>query len=281
MKIITHDGAWHADEVLAIGLISIVTKTPFMNIYIERTRNQEVLDKALKSEKIYVLDVGAQYNPDMLNFDHHQRGFDLTNEYGNKYSTFGLVVNHFKDKFSEDVYKRLSEFANMVDCQDNGITSAPELFWIRDMNNLGDFKMALHMATNWLKAKLDAFNKDAKMDNIIHTALEKSSNGIVSSTERLVIDERLNKHTNLQLAVFPSTSGGFTVQSLNVGLEPDFSVRCPMPEQWRGLRDAKLEEVSGMKGMIFCHANGFMCVVDKYNNAMEVAKHIIELNSRS
>lgn len=58
--------------------------------------------------------------------------------------------------------------------------------------------------------------------------------------------------------IYPDgTSGAWRVQA--VPLTPDsFENRKALPEAWRGLRDEKLSEVSGIDGGIFVHASGFI-----------------------
>jgi len=45
-----------------------------------------------------------------------------------------------------------------------------------------------------------------------------------------------------------------------------------MPEPWRGVRDEKLSEVTGIPGCVFCHAAGFIGGNDTYEGALEMAK---------
>lgn len=40
--------------------------------------------------------------------------------------------------------------------------------------------------------------------------------------------------------------------------QDSFESRKPLPEQWRGLRDDELTNVSGVQGGIFVHASGFI-----------------------
>ena len=53
------------------------------------------------------------------------------------------------------------------------------------------------------------------------------------------------------------TADAWRVQAVPVS--PDsFESRKALPEAWRGLRDEKLSEVSGIDGGIFVHASGFI-----------------------
>jgi hypothetical protein len=45
-----------------------------------------------------------------------------------------------------------------------------------------------------------------------------------------------------------------------------------MPEAWWGLRDAKLSEVSGIPGCVFCHASGFIGGNDSYEGVLAMAR---------
>lgn len=58
--------------------------------------------------------------------------------------------------------------------------------------------------------------------------------------------------------VYPDEmSGAWRVQAVPVA--PDsFEDRKGLPEAWRGFRDEKLSEVSGIDGGIFVHASGFV-----------------------
>ena len=58
--------------------------------------------------------------------------------------------------------------------------------------------------------------------------------------------------------IYPDeTAGSWRVQAVPVS--PDsFESRKALPDAWRGLRDEKLSEVSGIDGGIFVHASGFI-----------------------
>ena len=58
--------------------------------------------------------------------------------------------------------------------------------------------------------------------------------------------------------VYPDeTAGTWRVQAVPVSSD-SFESRKALPEAWRGLRDEKLSEVSGIEGGIFVHASGFI-----------------------
>ncbi|WVQ80700.1 hypothetical protein IAT38_002805 [Cryptococcus sp. DSM 104549] len=54
---------------------------------------------------------------------------------------------------------------------------------------------------------------------------------------------------------------------------PDsFINRKSLPEPWRGMRDEKLSEVSGIPGGVFCHASGFIGGNETFEGVLAMAK---------
>lgn len=52
--------------------------------------------------------------------------------------------------------------------------------------------------------------------------------------------------------------------------------RLPLPEDWRGLRDQELSEVSGIPGCIFVHVSGFIGGNQSSKGAIEMAKKALK-----
>ena len=110
---VTHDGIFHADEVFAVALISLLG-----DVDVIRTRSKAELMLAVASPIVWVVDVGGVYDPDKLCFDHHQ---DITLA-----SAAGLVWHHIKDIIcpNEEEQKILQTFfdgIDMVDTNRDGI----------------------------------------------------------------------------------------------------------------------------------------------------------------
>ncbi|KAH9623170.1 hypothetical protein KSS87_005838 [Heliosperma pusillum] len=63
-----------------------------------------------------------------------------------------------------------------------------------------------------------------------------------------------------------------------VAVSPDsFESRKPLPEQWRGLRDDDLSQVSGIPGGVFVHMSGFIGGNVTYEGAVAMAKAALKL----
>ncbi|KAH6899728.1 metal-dependent protein hydrolase [Thelonectria olida] len=126
----THNGAFHADEALAVHMLRLLPT--YTNANLVRTRDAEKLAACHT-----VVDVGGEYDAEARRFDHHQRGFTTTFPGRNtKLSSAGLVFLHFGRAIiaqrlglpvdSPDVellYNRMYEnFVEALDAHDNGVS---------------------------------------------------------------------------------------------------------------------------------------------------------------
>lgn len=132
--IVTHSGTFHADEALAVSLLS---KLPQLaDAELVRTR-----DPAEIAKGTIVVDVGAEYDAARHRYDHHQRGFSETfdDTHKIKLSSAGLVWKHFgmdilaahmqcanTDERIPILYKKMyDDFVEAIDGNDNGIAQYP------------------------------------------------------------------------------------------------------------------------------------------------------------
>ena len=94
--IITHSGVFHCDDVAAVSILMSL----FPSAEVIRTRDRELLEAGLADTTSILVDVGAVYDEDMLNFDHHQReGKPAPRENGVPYSSAGLIWRRFGPAF--------------------------------------------------------------------------------------------------------------------------------------------------------------------------------------
>lgn len=282
IRVVTHDGIFHADELLACAALSIAYGRD--NVVIVRSRHSKVLEVATNDKDMWVIDVGNSYDPKMLNFDHHMRDFDVTNSFGNKLSSFGMIVEELlrRDFFTE-VKESLLKFSNKVDMLDNGVQKAEDLSFLSVLNSYSDnevinFYAALEVAMTYLRSLINQWKEEVTINERLEKAIQIRRNGIVASEEFIPVDERLNALEDVKLVVYKSKAGTFNIQSVNVGETKDFSVRCPSPEAWRGLRDDELIRASGGLPLTFCHVGGFLTVTstDDIVEAIRVARIIID-----
>ena len=102
----THSDTFHCDEVLACTMLLYTDQ--YKDCAIVRTRDQEVLNTL-----DILVDVGSDYIPETLRFDHHQKTFtdtwDNTNEKykGIRLSSAGLIYRHFGREVIYNITKQI------------------------------------------------------------------------------------------------------------------------------------------------------------------------------
>ncbi len=65
------------------------------------------------------------------------------------------------------------------------------------------------------------------------------------------------------------------VQTVPVSKD-SFQSRRSLPEHWRGFRDEKLDEISGIPGCVFVHAAGFIGGNQTFEGALAMARKALE-----
>jgi len=107
MRIIIHDGNFHADELFACALL---WEAFHSDIPITRTR--QITTEEMNDPDVWVLDVGGEYSPLKHNFDHHHNE-DLS-------STNVLVLNYLFEKeiIEKELYSELKGSFNEISAID-------------------------------------------------------------------------------------------------------------------------------------------------------------------
>ena len=100
MRIITHNGKFHADDVASVALLTSYYAFNNTEITLLRTRNAYLFQ-----ENDILVDVGLNYNHENLQYDHHQSDFNETWSSKDKIplSSVGLIWRHY-GKFIIEMY---------------------------------------------------------------------------------------------------------------------------------------------------------------------------------
>lgn len=278
IKIVTHWQNFHIDELFAISFIRLYVDK---DLDIIRTRDKNVLNEATKDPNVWVLDVGGEYNPEIKNFDHHQKSFNETWADGTPMSTCGIVWLYLKENnyLSQHMNKEtISEIEKRViinvDKQDNGIEFWREAYFIGLFNRQTNdneihnrqFNKALNATTEFFKNLFGDIRNDLKSLKVAEKSVKSSSdfdNVVFMDTNNNKAFSKLTELTDKQICVLPYKSKTtWIIKSLPVKGSSSYSISCPMPSSWRGLSDKDLQDVSDVEGMVFCHKTGFMCVFE-------------------
>lgn len=287
--VVAHDGTFHPDDVFAVACIQLVEGAE--NVVIKRTRIQSEIDVA-----DWVVDVGAEYDPERLRFDHHQIGAPVRDN-GIQYAAFGLVWKHYGEKISGS-----AEVAKMIE---------EKIVWPIDMNDVGQVTHEISEAGvapltffDFIDSYQPAWGRESEADQSFVQAVEVAreylvrviakmkarlamfeyANRLYESAEdkRIIVSDR-----KLSTGAFKDKPEVIAVMSPRdtvpdqwvvaaIPSNPEtFEYPVKFPESWRGLRDEDLAKESGIKNAVFCHKGGHMFIVFGKENAEKAAEYLL------
>lgn len=101
MKVYTHAGLFHADEIFAVAILVLAGETEERSDIIRLQKLNNIPNDGI------IVDIGRTLDPNNQAFDHHQ-GF-LTRADGYPYASAGLVWDNFGDAVIEKLFSGLNQ----------------------------------------------------------------------------------------------------------------------------------------------------------------------------
>uniref|UniRef100_A0A3P9MHX6 Chromosome 12 open reading frame 10 n=1 Tax=Oryzias latipes TaxID=8090 RepID=A0A3P9MHX6_ORYLA len=89
------------------------------------------------------------------------------------------------------------------------------------------------------------------------------------------LENELQVETQIKFVLYPDQNGHWRVQCVPADLH-SFQNRLSLLEEWRGVRDEALSELSGIKDCIFVHAGGFIGGNKNQEGALEMARRTLQ-----
>lgn len=292
-KVYTHSQQFHVDELMAIALLdTYVFKGQQYEVI--RTRDAAQIAAAKNDDKTFVIDVGKEYNPEKLNFDHHQNDANLFWDNGVPYSSCGLVwkwlrENKYLDqKMNAPTMNRIEkELILKIDKHDNGVSDWHEgiifILYNRKANDPKEqdiqFKRALRSVKDYYLNFFAYVRGHMQSEKEITKAIEKSEHYkhiVICDSNIKDVATKVSELCGKEMVIYPRTSNSWIIRSTPKSHNEKFTMKAPAPEEWRGLSDKELEEASGISGMIFCHKSGYMTMLQgTLDEAIKVANLIV------
>lgn len=190
VTVVTHNGIFHADEIIACIMIKLVFGEE--NVSILRTRDEKKF-----ADADFVVDVGRKYDGVKF-FDHHQR-IDESRPNGWPFASAGLVLRYFWPLFlveetndyenfktnlmlGYDIYNMLDEnLVRHIDATDSGFI--PESKAVSAWKAIGQNIVSPAISEKKLKRKFSGFIKKNGKENlflsVIKATLEEYSNAVL------------------------------------------------------------------------------------------------------
>lgn len=302
MILITHDGKFHLDEVIATAMLLKI----YPDAEIIRTRNQKVI----RGGDI-VYDVGRLFDPEAGRYDHHQESFSETfsSKYKIKLSSSGLIYKYYGKKFLEvcgmkredrcfervyeEVYDSYFLFSDAID---NGYKVFGEIVprslshVVESFNVLNFSSEASDEQNRRFLEAVRFISRDLEnfVDTMIHgwapsykylEELVSETDGDILYVDRYcfvdVVPELEKKHG--KDIKFVLNESGSSVGILAVPRKrKHFESKVPLKKEWRGLAGSRLEAVSGIEGCNFVHASGFAGSNRTMEGALEMCRASID-----
>lgn len=287
MKIVTHDGNYHADEVFATAILLSI----YPQAEVIRTRDEETIQKA-----DIVIDVGYEYDHEKKRYDHHQAQGAGERENGIPYSACGLVWKHYAEQLagSKETAQAIDEkLIQNIDAIDNGIAYPPNehdnkpytiTAVIESLKPVYDeghspqeaFEEAVQLAKRILRREIIIAQAQEKAAKIVKQRLEEQQD-----KQYLILEEHLPwKKTVIEesdklFVVFQKSDGGWAISTVPVE-RGNFKARKDLPEAWAGLQGEALVEASGIQGAQFCHRGRFLAVAQTKEAAIALVEQALQ-----
>jgi uncharacterized UPF0160 family protein len=287
----THNGEFHADDVLAFAILVEIRRTHGGAINLLRSRDPVVLAKA-----DIVMDVGGKYDPELQEFDHHQVEGAGARVNGIPYAAAGLIWKHYGAHVIAGIYEkkglteaqivaihdRVDKYViSPTDASDCGYDLAEN--WKGDVRPFtfakvvagynpgyqdpsGDevmirqFRLASILAQNTLVQQIKWVGDAVLGADEVRAALKARTVPEILVLDSfapwgdVVFDDNVEE---LRYIVFPALEGDYRVQVVPVG-RGSFELRKPLPKTWAGLRNSEMDQVTGIDGCVFCHRACFI-----------------------
>jgi uncharacterized UPF0160 family protein len=278
----THSGPFHADDVLAWALVGRYVDATATLV---RTREKDVLAGA-----DIVFDVGGVFDPDTRRFDHHQA------DYQGPLSSAGMVLNWLESAQRIDsglAAAMREQLVDYVDDVDNGRVApdrgrpcyasmvAALCMTATDHTAFDDaFLRAADIASAFLEGIEAGFEQKRAAEAVVTRAMEAAQ----SEGRRVIYLDDYYRWKDIYFAhngvkhptdyvLFPATDGSWRIVAIPPVLG-SMAQKRPLPQSWAGLSDGALEQVTGVKGAVFCHKNRFIAVFQTRDGALDaLSKH--------
>jgi uncharacterized UPF0160 family protein len=276
----THDGSFHADEVVACALLLLFD-------LIDREKIHRTRDIVALNQCEYVCDVGGTYDPKLKKFDHHQK------EYSGELASAGMVLLYLKNLgfMDQTLYDHFNNsLVRAVDAHDIGkiegkgysFSQIIANFLPIDYNasakekNLA-FMKALEFTYGHLKRMSERFFYSRKCLDKVKKVMEAKKKYLIFDESIPWLDAffELDGEAHPALFVIMPTQNHWKLRAIPPDSNNRMKVRFPLPLEWAGLHTEDLKKVSKIEGAIFCHKGRFISIWETKEDAIKALKYVL------
>ena len=272
MKVATHPGNFHADDVFAIAVLELVHGP----LELVRTRDPEA--QAAADLRV---DVGGRSDPATGDFDHHQKGGAGERENGVRYASFGLVWREHGEALAgsaaaaaaiderlvcgvdaNDVGQTLVEplVGDIRPMSVSGVIAALNPSWDEELTPAEEdarFALAVALARGMVEREIAGAAAFDRARGLVAAAIGRAEDPRVIELDSNMPwrEAVITTAPEALYVVYPKSDGwGSQAVPREVG---SFENRLSFPADWRGRSGADLVAATGVPDAVFCHAAGF------------------------
>jgi len=283
MRIATHDGSFHADEVFAVAALQLLGEgRPGAPEPVEVIRTR---DPGLISGADLRVDVGFRDDPATGDFDHHQRSFDRARANGVRYASCGLVwlecgarvcggdarvaeavdATLVQSVDAADSGQRLSELIidDVHPMTIGGVIGGLNPRWDETLTPVQErarFEEAVELARGVLAREIAAVASAHRAVRIVEEAIEQAGDPrlvelpVNAPWKRVLVPAA----PEALYVIYPKRQG-FGLEGVPRELG-SFDLRRELPAEWAGLEGEDLIAATGVEDAVFCHRARFLVV---------------------
>jgi uncharacterized UPF0160 family protein len=272
MKVATHPGNFHADDVFAVATLGLASGP----LEIARTRDEQA-----HADADARVDVGGRSDPATGDFDHHQKGGAGERPNGIRYASFGLVWRHHGaalaggPEAAATIDERLVQGVDANDTGQpiieslvgdvrpmsiSGVIAAMNAVWDEDLSPAEEdarFAEAVALATRILEREIAGAAAHRRAQQLVHDAIGRAPDPRLIELERnMPWREAVVSTAPHALYVMYPKSDGWGLQAVPRELG-GFANRKDLPASWAGRSGEDLAAVTGVEDAVFCHSARF------------------------
>lgn len=291
MRIITHNGRFHADEVFSC----MVIQTIHPECTIVRSRSPEII-----ASGDYVVDVGGVHDERTLRFDHHQFSTEDT-EYGKSsaglvWDTFGeLYLAHVMSTVNasaiDTVNKLVVDFIRQIDAADIGVARSSNEYSISNvianMNPYWDearapdirFAEAIAVMRSMFEAYVLNVFAVARLDRIVSQASQEDGVFIFRRQVpwKRFLDSSL--YRKCSFVVLPVPVDGVWIAK-SIPKRGEYGEALLFPKRWAGRADVDLSTIASTSNLVRCSDDRRTVVALNKTAAIKAAKRVVALRKK-
>jgi uncharacterized UPF0160 family protein len=291
MRVATHPGNFHADDVFAVATLGLVHG----ELDLVRTR-----DEATVAAADVRVDLGGRSDPSTGDFDHHQRGGAGERPNGIRYASFGLVWRAFGaglaggEEAAASIDERLVQGVDANDTGQNltsslidgirpmtvsGVIAALNPTWDEELTPAEEdarFAQAVALATGILERELAGARAYRRGLDIVRAAIARAADPRLIELDRKAPwhETVVTTAPDALYVVYPK-SDGWGMQAVPKALG-EFANRKDLPEPWGGHSDAELAAITGVPDAMFAHSKRFYASARSREGILALARQALD-----